>query len=90
MIVDATPEYLLNVVDEETAIKIWESLGGLRIYFKSNTLKHYKIKKDFEEMKKRLATNADAITQLSYKYELTKDQIRKILRKDKLLFSENH
>jgi len=35
----AEPEYLLNVVDEETYYKICEAMQGLRIYFPTSKQK---------------------------------------------------
>ena len=81
--IDITPEYLLNVVDEETALKICESLEGMRIYIPKNFTKYRRIIKDYISMKeKHFFNNVDAINELSYKYELSSSQIRKIIKKD--------
>jgi len=79
---DVTPEYLLNAVDEETALKIWENLEGMRIYFSKNTPKHYKIRKDYKLMINRYTTRPEAIKQLCSKYELSESQIRKIIKEE--------
>jgi len=79
---DVTPEYLLNVVDEETALKIWENLEGMRIYFSKNTPRHYNIRKDYKTMRNNYTTRPEAIKRLSYKYELSQSQIRKITKEE--------
>ena len=50
MVLEATPEYLLNVVDEETALKIWNCFQGMRIYFSKTTIRNYHIVKDYKVM----------------------------------------
>jgi len=80
--VDVTPEYLLNIVDEETAIKIWEQLEGMRIYFPKNIVKHNNIKRDYKIMMGKYYPKAEAIKELSCKYELSADQIRRITKKE--------
>ena len=85
--IEATPEYLLNVVDEETAITIWKSLAGMRIYFKATTHKHHKIKTDYKILLDRYTSKANAVKQLMYKYEMSESQVRNIIRSDdKILF----
>jgi Mor family transcriptional regulator len=78
--IEASPEYLLNVVDEETAIKIWDSLAGMRIYFKSTTPQHYKINNDYKLMMSRYTSRANAVKQLMSKYEMSESQIRNITK----------
>jgi len=85
--VDVTPDYLLNIVDKETAQKIWESLEGMRIYFPKCKTNHNKIQEDYESMQKRFTTKANAIRLLSSKYEMSETQIRRIIgTKKKILF----
>ena len=45
--IDVTPEYLLNILDKETAIKVMTHLEGMKIYFPKNLIKHDTIIKDF-------------------------------------------
>ena len=81
---DITPVYLLNTLDEETALKVWESLVGMRIYFSKGILKQYNIQKDFKAMKEN--SKIGRIRALAYRYEMSESNIRKILRKDLKLF----
>jgi Mor family transcriptional regulator len=80
--IDVTPEYLLNVVDEVTAQKIWESLQGMRIYFPKSKTKHNKILEDYRAMTKKYITKAESVKQLMYKYEMSQSQVRNIIRSD--------
>ena len=80
--IEATPEYLLNIVDEDTAFKIWEQLEGLRIYFPNKFIKHYNIKKDYKQMAEGHTDKSSIIRQLSYKYELSTKQIKRIISKE--------
>ena len=80
--IEATPEYLLNIVDEDTAFKIWKHLEGMRVYFPQNFIKHYHIKEDYNQMMQRKANKINAIRQLNYKYELSTKQIRRIISKE--------
>ena len=79
--VDVTPEYLLNIVDEKTAFKIWEQLEGMRIYFPSKFVLHHHIKEAYRQMIEGQYNKADAINVLSYQYELSTAQIRRIVAK---------
>jgi len=81
---DVTPLYLLNSLDEETAIKVWESLSGMRVYFSKGILKQYNIQKDFKDMNENSRTAR--VKALSYRYEMSESNVRKILRKDLKLF----
>jgi len=81
---DVIPLYLLNSLDEATAIKVWESLSGMRVYFSKGILKQYNIQKDFKNMKEN--SKAKRIRALAYRYEMCESSIRKILRKDLKLF----
>ena len=76
---DVTPEYLLNVVDEDTALKIWQHLEGMRMYFPKTAIRHYKIKQDYKKMINNCITNAEAIRQLSIKYDMSQSQTRRII-----------
>ena len=78
--IDVSPEYLLNTVDEETLMNLCESLAGMRVYFKAITYKHLKIKKDYRIMQKQYITKANAVKQLMCKYEMSESQIRNIIR----------
>ena len=69
--------YLLNELDENTALKVLEVLQGCRIYFPAKKVKYYKIKKDYKKM---LGTEKQKIEQLSLTFELSKVRIREILR----------
>ena len=86
--IDVTPEYLLNVVDEVTAQKIWESLEGMRIYFPKRKIKHNKILEDYRIMTKKYITKAESVKHLMSKYEMSQSQVRNIIRSDdKILFN---
>ena len=87
--IDATPEYLLNVVDEETARKIWNHLAGMRIYFPEKTIKHEMIKKDFEALQKMQYKPQDAVQELSCKYNISKCQLWRIINKEGELFAKD-
>ena len=76
--IEASPEYLLNVVDEETAFKIWEQLEGIRIYFPKNLVKHSHIIEDYKQLIKNYYQRHEAIKELSYKYEMSQSQIRRV------------
>lgn len=78
---DVTPEYLLNIVDEVTAFKIWEQLEGMRIYFPKNLVKHSHIKEDYKQLIKKHYQRHEAIKELEYRYELSNSQIRRITNK---------
>ena len=79
--IEATPEYLLNIVDEATAFKIWESLEGMRIYFPKGTIKHHNIKQDFKLLIDKHYLKLEAIKELSYCYEMSESQIRRVIAK---------
>jgi len=79
--IDVTPEYLLNIVDEETAFKIWEQLEGMRIYFPSKLVLHHHIKEDYKQLIKKYYQRHEAIRELEYRYELSNSQIRRITAK---------
>ena len=76
--IDATPEYLLNVVDEKTTYRIWESMEGMRVYFPKHVVRDNFIIRDYNEMTN---TRIEAIKELSYKYEISTAQIRRIITK---------
>lgn len=76
----ATPEYLLNVVDEETYCKICEAMQGFRIYFPTIKPKANNIIKDYEQMKKAKYTRKNIIENLVCKYELTRRSIRRYIQ----------
>jgi len=79
--IDITPEYLLNIVDEATAFKIWEQLEGMRVYFPSKFMQHHHIREDYKQMIERYYQRAEAIKELSYKYEMSQSQIRRVTAK---------
>ncbi len=81
--IEATPEYLLNVVDEETALKIWNYFQGMRIYFSKNSIRDYYIVKDYKVLIDKYYRISEAIKELSCKYEISKDQIRRIIKREK-------
>ena len=82
--IEATPEYLLNVVDEETALKIWNYFQGMRIYFSKNSIRDYYIVKDYKVLIDKYYRRAEAIKELSCKYEISTDQIRRIVKREKM------
>ena len=82
MVLEATPEYLLNVVDEDTALKIWNCLQGMRIYFSKATIRNYHIIKDYNAMINKYYARSEAIKELSCKYEISTYQIRRITKRD--------
>ncbi len=84
--IDVTPEYLLNILDKETAIKVMTHLEGMKIYFPKNLIKHDTIIKDFQYMKKQRHVKHEAIKELSYKYEMSESQIRRIVAKKISIF----
>ena len=69
--------YLLNELDENTALRVLEILQGCRIYFPAKKVMYYKIKKDYEKMS---GTEKQKIEQLSFSFELSKVRIKEILR----------
>ena len=77
--IDAAPEYLLNIVDEQTAFKIWEQLEGMRVYFPKNIIKHQNIKRDFKLLIDKFYSKLEAIKELSYRYEMSESQIKRII-----------
>ena len=79
--IDVTPEYLLNIVDEETAFKIWEQLEGIRIYFLKNLVKHSHLIEDYKQLIKNYYKRAEAVKELEYNYEMSNSQIRRITSK---------
>jgi len=79
--IPAEPEYLLNVVDEETYCKICEAMQGLRIYFPTSKQKAKNIIRDYEHMQKAKYTRNSIIDNLVGKYGLTKQTIKKRIRK---------
>ena len=79
--IEATPEYLLNIVDEKIAFKIWEQLEGMRIYFPKGIVKHHNIKKEFKLLIDKYYSKIEAIKELSYRYEMSNSQIRRIITK---------
>ena len=84
--IDATPEYLLNVLDADTAKKVWRHLRGVRIYFPKCKSTHDDIRTLYSQMGTDRATS---IKRLSELFDLSIDQIRRITKEQRSLFEEN-
>ncbi|WP_457748483.1 hypothetical protein [Sulfurimonas sp.] len=77
---ELSPEYLLNVVDEATVIKIWKSLAGMRVYFPAKPIIYYQIRADYTKLKEDYFKRSDAVRILSSKYEISQSRIREITK----------
>jgi len=86
MIIEASPEYLLNMLDEETARKVWKHLQGMRIYFPKCKSRNDEINTLYQGMK---IPRSERIKRLSDLFEISQDQIRRITKKQGALFEEN-
>lgn len=84
--IEATPEYLLNVLDDATFKKVWSHLRGVRIYFPKCKSKHDEIRELYKSMK---ADRACAVKRLAELYEMSESQIRRITKKQGELFEED-
>ena len=84
--IDATPDYLLNILDETTAKKVWAHLRGVRIYFPKCKSVHDEIRALYKNMKNN---RADAVKRLAALYEMSESQIRRITKEQGELFEEN-
>jgi len=82
---DASPDYLLNILDAETAKKVWSHLRGIRIYFPKCKSEHDEIRTLYKQM---TTTRADRIRRLSELYEMSESQIRKVTKENKSLFED--
>ena len=83
---DVSPVYLLNIIDEETAKKVWRHLRGVRIYFPKCKSVHNEIRELYKNMK---VEKADAVKRLASLYEMSESQIRRIVREQGGLFEED-
>jgi len=84
--IDVPARYLVEVLDDETALRVMNALQGCRIYFPSYKVRVYNLKQDYRMMK---TTHMQKIEQLAFKYDITKGRIRQILRdKNELLNRE--
>ena len=81
--IDATPDYLLNILDEATFKKVWSHLRGVRIYFPKCKSVHDEIKELYKGMK---IERADAVKRLASLYEMSESQIRRITKEQGGLF----
>ena len=86
MIIEASPEYLLNMLDKETAKKVWKQLQGMRIYFPKCKSRNDEINTLYNQMK---IPRSERIKRLAELFEISDDQIRRITKKQGELFEEN-
>jgi len=84
--IEATPEYLLNVLDKETALKVWRSLRGVRIYFPKCKSEHDEIRELFKNM---TSDKPESVKTLMYVFDKSESQIRNIIRQQGGLFEED-
>lgn len=84
--IDVTPECFVDIVGEENAIKIMRALKGCRIYIPKCRTIHDEIKQDYKSL---TSDHRKKIKILSEAYEISEQQIRKILRDQKGLFDEH-
>ena len=71
------PSYLLNVLDEETALRVAEAMQGCRIYFPKKRVQYKKIREDYENMR---GEESYKFKDLSCKYEVSTQRIKEIVR----------
>lgn len=84
--IDASPEYLLNILDKETAIKVWRHLQGMRIYFPKCKSKHDEIRTLYNSMN---IERSESIRRIAQLFEMSEDQIRRITKTQGELFGED-
>ena len=85
---DATPEHLLMILDNETAKKVWSHLRGFRIYFPKCKSKHDEINTLYNNLIRGIP-RAGAVKRLSKMFEMSETQIRRITKKQGVLFEED-
>ena len=82
--INVPASYLLNELDEETALRVMEAMQGCRVYFPTKAVLYHRIKKDFENMN---ATSQERYRALAYSYEMSVCRVKEIVNnKDKSIF----
>ena len=83
--IDVPPVYLLDIVDIETAKKIWRRMRGMRVYFPICKSRDDEINTLYNEMQ---LSRSERIKRLAELFEMSEDQIRRITKKQGDLFEE--
>jgi len=86
MIVDVPPAYLLNILDAQTAKKVWRELSGCRLYFPKCKCEHDEIRTIYHQMGD--IKRVEKIKRLSDMFEKSEEQIRRVTSIQKGLFNE--